>query len=102
MVSNASDDLPDPDRPVMTTSASRGIFSEMSRRLCSRAPETTMELFDGIRQPIYGPEQTFPSNRTRTLRGSARETARDRAKRAQSGLADGPPDAVQAPQAAVV
>src|SRR4051795_5185708 len=60
MVSNASDDLPDPDRPVMTTRASRGRDSEMSRRLCSRAPETTMQfLVGGIRRPVYGGEQTF-------------------------------------------
>src|SRR3954470_3750569 len=43
MVSNASDDLPDPDRPVMTTSESRGSSTVTSLRLCSRAPETTME-----------------------------------------------------------
>src|SRR5215207_9702324 len=42
MVSNASDDLPEPDRPVMTTSASRGIATVTSLRLCSRAPETTI------------------------------------------------------------
>src|SRR4051794_26438878 len=41
MVSKASDDLPDPDSPVMTTSASRGSATVMSLRLCSRAPETT-------------------------------------------------------------
>jgi maleylpyruvate isomerase len=37
-VSNASDDLPDPDRPVKTTSASRGTSIETFFRLCSRAP----------------------------------------------------------------
>src|SRR5436190_1406409 len=42
MVSKASEDLPDPDSPVMTTSALRGIATETSRRLCSRAPETTI------------------------------------------------------------
>src|SRR3954451_20622806 len=40
MVSKASEDLPDPDRPVMTTSASRGIDTVTFLRLCSRAPET--------------------------------------------------------------
>lgn len=40
MVSNAREDLPDPDRPVKTTSASRGRSSETSFRLCSRAPRT--------------------------------------------------------------
>src|SRR6266480_7727411 len=38
MVSNASDDLPEPDRPVNTTSLSRGISRSTFLRLCSRAP----------------------------------------------------------------
>src|SRR2546428_6902250 len=38
MVSKARDDLPEPLRPVMTTSLSRGIFSVRFLRLCSRAP----------------------------------------------------------------
>src|ERR1700761_6891105 len=42
MVSNASEDFPDPDNPVMTVSESRGIVTSMSLRLCSRAPETTI------------------------------------------------------------
>jgi hypothetical protein len=46
-VSNASDDLPDPERPVMTVSASRGMVTSTSFRLCSRAPETTMA-FDRV------------------------------------------------------
>src|SRR3712207_36694 len=41
MVSKARLDLPDPDRPVNTISASRGRSTEMLRRLCSRAPRTT-------------------------------------------------------------
>src|SRR5947209_9148015 len=41
MVSNASEDLPEPDRPVITVSDPRGIATVMSFRLCSRAPETT-------------------------------------------------------------
>ena len=40
MVSNASDDLPEPDSPVITTSWSRGSSTSMSLRLCSRAPRT--------------------------------------------------------------
>src|ERR1700743_2778202 len=40
MVSNASDDLPDPERPVMTTSWSRGISISTFFRVCSRAPRT--------------------------------------------------------------
>src|SRR4029079_5070898 len=42
MVSNASDDLPEPDRPVITTSLSRGISTSMFLRLCSRAPLMTI------------------------------------------------------------
>src|SRR4051812_50138123 len=42
MVSKASDDLPDPDRPVSTTSLSRGRSRSMFFRLCSRAPRMEM------------------------------------------------------------
>src|SRR5215475_12383216 len=38
MVSKASEDLPEPERPVNTTSLSRGISTSMFFRLCSRAP----------------------------------------------------------------
>ncbi len=38
MVSKASEDLPEPDRPVNTTSWSRGMATSMFLRLCSRAP----------------------------------------------------------------
>src|SRR4026207_2559326 len=42
MVSKASDDFPEPDRPVNTTSWSRGISTSMPLRLCSRAPRMAM------------------------------------------------------------
>src|SRR5947208_15227986 len=38
MVSKASEDLPEPERPVNTTRRSRGISRSMFLRLCSRAP----------------------------------------------------------------
>src|SRR5665213_483584 len=38
MVSNASEDLPEPERPVKTTNWSRGMATSMFLRLCSRAP----------------------------------------------------------------
>src|SRR5262245_14596617 len=38
IVSKASDDLPEPERPVNTTSRSRGISRSTFLRLCSRAP----------------------------------------------------------------
>src|SRR5262245_21082545 len=42
MVSNARLDLPDPERPVTTTSLSRGISTEMFFRLWTRAPWTAI------------------------------------------------------------
>src|ERR1700690_2198524 len=42
MVSNASDDLPLPLRPVMTTSRARGMSSVRFLRLCSRGPPIRM------------------------------------------------------------
>src|SRR5438477_416682 len=45
MVSNASEDLPEPLRPVKTTSRSRGMESVTFSRLCSRAPRITPWLF---------------------------------------------------------
>src|SRR3954452_16262163 len=42
MVSKASEDLPEPESPVTTTSRSRGRSSEMFLRLCSRAPRIEM------------------------------------------------------------
>src|SRR3954447_17229625 len=51
MVSNASDDFPEPDRPVMTTSESRGSSTVTSLRLCSRAPATTMDSWRDITLP---------------------------------------------------
>src|SRR5262249_62117556 len=41
-VPKASDDLPEPDRPVSTTSRSRGMSTSMLLRLCARAPRTVM------------------------------------------------------------
>src|SRR5579872_7636559 len=42
MVSTAREDFPEPERPVKTTSRSRGISRWTSFRLCSRAPRTTI------------------------------------------------------------
>src|SRR6476646_8403618 len=52
MVSKASDDLPEPDRPVMTVSVSRGISTSMFFRLCSRAPRTEI-VCDAMRQSPF-------------------------------------------------
>jgi hypothetical protein len=42
MVSNASELLPEPDSPVITTSALRGRSTSIDFRLCSRAPRMRM------------------------------------------------------------
>src|SRR5580765_4844482 len=44
MVSKASDDFPDPESPVKTTSLSLGIVRSMSFKLCSRAPRMTISV----------------------------------------------------------
>src|SRR5579859_8284223 len=41
MVSKASEDLPEPESPVMTVSELRGISTLIFLRLCWRAPRTT-------------------------------------------------------------
>src|SRR5215204_2893112 len=43
MVSKASEDLPEPERPVMTTSLSRGMSTSMFLRLWTRAPRTAIQ-----------------------------------------------------------
>src|SRR5580700_8467265 len=52
MVSNASEDFPEPDRPVITTRLSRGISTSTFFRLCSRAPRTWMEPAIGSGIPL--------------------------------------------------
>ena len=47
MVSKASEDLPEPDSPVITTSESRGKVTSTFFRLCSRAPRTASTARDG-------------------------------------------------------
>src|SRR5271166_2271085 len=49
MVSNARDDLPEPDSPVITVSLSRGMRTSTFLRLCSRAPRTWMALCGSTR-----------------------------------------------------
>src|SRR5882672_11166461 len=56
MVSKASDDLPDPDRPVRTINRLRGSTRSMCLRLCSAAPLMTMESTD---MPVLG---AFPAD----------------------------------------
>src|SRR4051794_32561749 len=47
MVSNASEDLPDPLGPVNTTTLPRGKDTETFFRLCWRAPTTTSRSMEG-------------------------------------------------------
>ena len=44
-MSNARDDLPEPDSPVITTSLFLGISTSIFFRLLTRAPLISMELF---------------------------------------------------------
>src|ERR1700730_1570395 len=69
MVSNASEDLPEPDTPVMTESELRGISRLIFFRLCWRAPRTVM-LFNVIW------EAAEPSCAQRSPAHSGQNTAR--------------------------
>ena len=52
IVSNANEDLPDPDRPVITISLSRGRSMLTSFRLCSLAPLTSMNFCIKALSPV--------------------------------------------------
>src|SRR5208337_5506617 len=56
MVSNASDDLPDPETPVTTVNWLCGISKSMFFRLWTRAPRTTMLSFDMAPRIPAGPQ----------------------------------------------
>src|SRR3990170_861715 len=58
IVSKASDDLPEPERPVNTMSRLRGSSSETFFRLCSRAPLMTMDSVDMARPRAEGGDCT--------------------------------------------
>src|SRR2546422_8855213 len=68
MVSKASEDFPEPDRPVMTTSRSRGISTSMSLRLCSRAPRIAITRASGQARSRLWSKRSFmgPANVVRT------------------------------------
>src|SRR5690606_30328487 len=55
MVSKASEDLPEPDRPVITIRLSRGSLTSMPFRLCSRAPRTMISRLRLGLSVILGP-----------------------------------------------
>src|SRR5215467_9136825 len=52
MVSKARLDFPEPERPVTTTSLSRGISTEMFLRLWTRAPCTAMLVRAALRDKL--------------------------------------------------
>src|SRR3954447_13061072 len=73
MVPNASEDLPDPDTPVNTASALRGMATSMSRRLFSRAPRTRTQLSGAcglVPFVLMGVQLTYPSAKSTTSRPS--------------------------------
>src|SRR5688572_1844933 len=85
MVSKASEDLPEPDRPVITTRLSRGRSRSTFLRLCSRAPRTEMYLWSAMplrRLSIIESPGRPVSNRLRLCRYSGgRVEARSRRRR---------------------
>src|SRR6476659_8417380 len=81
MVSNARLDLPLPERPVMTTSRSRGNARSTSLRLCSRAPCTKIRSWGTVQ--VYAARHIW--NRC-SIRGRRFPTPRRRS----FGLADLP------------
>src|SRR6516164_10014039 len=66
MVSKASEDLPEPESPVKTTSWSRGISTSIFFRLCSRAPR--MAMTRASRPPPRSRAPPWPLSRRRALR----------------------------------
>src|SRR3954454_5951787 len=68
MVSNARLDLPEPDRPVNTISASRGRSRLTSRRLCSRAPRTIKRSATGSQHTSGGSSDGRHAHATCALR----------------------------------
>src|SRR4030067_3555002 len=64
MVANARDDFPEPERPVMTTSLSRGMSRSIFLRLCSRAPRILRYEGIGVTHLVYifGKLVIYPKN----------------------------------------
>src|SRR5436190_20151431 len=59
MVSKASEDFPEPDSPVMTTSRSRGRSTSMFLRLWTRAPRMEIQSFAMARKFLDWPNGYF-------------------------------------------
>src|ERR1041385_7176564 len=94
MVSKARLLLPEPDKPVTTTSLPRGMATSMPLRLCSRAPLTTMlpDILVSRPTPVAGGRFARPSLLIRGFgQGTVKPVARQRAYLA------GPASAADAP-----
>ena len=74
MVSKASEDFPDPDKPVKTTRESRGRVMSTFRKLCSRAPRTIRWSVTSTMLGAGSDSPAFCAART-TARGSVHERA---------------------------
>ncbi len=75
MVSNASDDLPDPETPLTTVSFPWGISQEMFFRLCVRAPRIMIASFDEFKSDEFKgktPERIPPAASLSPQQGSER------------------------------
>src|SRR5260370_27434195 len=92
MVSKARLDLPEPDRPVITTSLSRGISTDIFLRLCTRAPFTAMVVRAtvlAVAMPVLEFIRLFPQVDEREL--LHQNVALLREVHGRGGLADEPP-----------
>src|SRR5690606_5408822 len=76
MVSKASELFPEPDRPVMTTSFSRGMSRSTPLRLCSRAPRTRMKLCFSVMESGNAGEAEQAPARQRYLGSNSPDSAR--------------------------
>src|SRR3712207_6529401 len=97
IVSNASDDLPEPDRPVKKMSLSRGRSRPTLRRVCSRAPWTTRRSFT---HQVYGEGPTSVRFFEHTVRRVTRIAARQTALMSHPEGASTPPDQHREPDGA--
>src|SRR5262245_15866602 len=88
MVSNARLDLPEPESPVITISASRGSSRSTPLRLCARAPEITIRS-DGITFAAASPPYQLDTSLNAPRRTYFDSTgANGRSRDAQAGSGD--------------
>ena len=85
MVSKASEDLPEPDSPVNTTSWSRGMSRSTFLRLCSRAPRIEITRRSAARR-LGAAALAELSLEDRCSGRSCRQLSRDRSSSRQSNV----------------